>query len=183
VITGNVIADAAADFTRLQHQQQRARLARRLHLRPSQSELLAFDDVLATRGRTGQRDLGLRTVDLDTIIGSVDRVGDFDRWFRPRRPVNRQRWEALDRASRAGAILPPIEVYRIGHQHFVRDGHHRVSIARAHRQKTIDAFVTEVTTTLPPPDRPTPIDHPRQHGDNPARRRPIASETLAPVPT
>jgi hypothetical protein len=95
--------------------------------------------------------LGLHNLDIDTIVGSVGRVGDFDRWFRPRRPVNRQRWEALDRASRTGAILHPIEVYKVGHLHFVRDGHHRVSIARAHGVRTIDALVTEVATTLPPP--------------------------------
>jgi len=80
------------------------------------------------------------------VRGSVDRVGDFDRWFRPRPPVDRQRWIDLDRAGRAGAIIPPIEVYRVGRLHFVRDGHHRVSVARAHGQRSIDAYVTEVTT-------------------------------------
>lgn len=148
MITGIVIADAAADFARLQRQQTWSRLGRRLHLRPA-SELLAFDQVVGKLGRTGQRELGLHTVEIDTIIGSVDRVGDFDRWFRPRPPVDRQRWIDLDRVGRAGAIIPPIEVYRVGHLHFVRDGHHRVSVARAHGQRSIDALVTEVTTTLP----------------------------------
>jgi hypothetical protein len=127
-----------------------SQLARRLDLRPDYpSELLAFDHVIGKLGQTGQRQLGLHEVDLDTIIGSVDRVGDFDRWFRPRPRVDRQRWIDLDRAGQAGASIPPIEVYRIGHLHFVSDGHHRVSIARAHGQRSIDAFVTEVTTTLP----------------------------------
>ena len=27
--------------------------------------------------------------------------------------------------------MPPISVYRVGDLHFVRDGHHRVSVARA----------------------------------------------------
>jgi hypothetical protein len=110
-------------------------LARRLHLRPDHgSERLAFDQVVNTFGRTGQLELGLRTIDVDSIIGSVGRVGDFDRWFRPRAPVDQQRWIALDRAGQAGAIIPPIEVYRVGRLHFVRDGHHRVSIARARGQ-------------------------------------------------
>jgi hypothetical protein len=150
VITGIVSVDAAADFARVQRRQTWSRLARRLHLRPDHgSELLAFDEVIGKLGQTGQRQLGLHDVDLDTIIGSVDRVGDFDRWFRPRPRVDRQRWIDLDRAGQAGASIPPIEVYRVGHMHFVRDGHHRVSIARAHGQRSIDAFVTEVTTTLP----------------------------------
>jgi hypothetical protein len=147
VITGIVLADAAADFARVERRQTWSRLARRLHLRPDHgSELLAFDQVVGALGRTGQRELGLRTIDIDSIIGSVGRVGDFDRWFRPRTPVDRQRWIDLDRACRAGAIIPPIEVYRVGRLHFVRDGHHRVSIARAHGQRSIDAYVTEVTT-------------------------------------
>ena len=64
----------------------------RLHRRPDhESELLAYDDVVARLGRTGQREIGLHTVDIDTIIGSVDRLGDFDRWFRPRPSIDRQR--------------------------------------------------------------------------------------------
>jgi hypothetical protein len=166
VITGIVIADAAADFARLQRQQTWSRLGRRLHLRPA-SELLAFDQVVGKLGRTGQRELGLHTVEIDTIIGSVDRVGDFDRWFRPRPPVDRQRWIDLDRVGRAGAIIPPIEVYRVGHLHFVRDGHHRVSVARAHGQRSIDAYVTEVTT----PSSHHPIAVPPPNPDTTSRRR------------
>jgi hypothetical protein len=152
VITGYLIADAADDFTRIRRRQTWSRLSRKLRRRPDQeTELLDFDDVVAPLRHAGRRNLGLHNLDIDTIVGSVGRVGDFDRWFCPRRPVNRQRWEALDRASRAGAILPPIEVYKVGDVHFVRDGHHRVSIARAHGMQTIDALVTEVAAALPAP--------------------------------
>jgi hypothetical protein len=155
VITSIPRADADADYARARRRQTWSQLARRLHLRPDhESELLAFDQVIHNLGRTGQRQLGLHDLDIDTIIGSVDRVGDFDRSFRPRPRVDRQRWINLDRAEQAGANIPPIEVYRIGHMHFVSDGHHRVSIAREHGQRSIEAFVTEVTTTLPAtPDR------------------------------
>jgi hypothetical protein len=53
-------------------------------------------------------------------------------------------------AQRRGAAIPPIEVYRVGHRHFVSDGHHRVSIAAATGQQLIDAYVTQVLTTVPP---------------------------------
>jgi hypothetical protein len=149
VITGFLIADAADDFARVRRRQAWSRVARRLYLQPAhESELLAFDDVVGALPCTGERALGLHSVDVDTILGSVGRVGDFDRWFRPRRPVDRQRWEALDRAGRAGAIVPPIEVYRVGRVHFVRDGHHRVSVARALGVRSIDAFVTEVICSV-----------------------------------
>ena len=62
---------------------------------------------------------------------------------------------------RRGEAIPPIEVYRVGDLHFVSDGHHRVSIAAATGRQTIDAYVTEVLTTVPPasttrPGRPGP---------------------------
>jgi hypothetical protein len=56
--------------------------------------------------------------------------------------------------SRRGAAIPPIDVYRLGDLHFVKDGHHRVSVARVTGQKTIEAYVTVVLTRLPPPACP-----------------------------
>jgi hypothetical protein len=61
-----------------------------------------------------------------------------------------RRWERLALAQRRGEAIPPIEVYRVGHRHFVSDGHHRVSIAAATGQRLIDAYVTQVLTTVPP---------------------------------
>lgn len=75
---------------------------------------------------------------------------DFDRHFRPVSARVRFRWERLALAQRRGAAIPPIEVYRVGDLHFVADGHHRVSIAAATRQRLIDAYVTEVLTRTPP---------------------------------
>ncbi len=57
--------------------------------------------------------------------------------------------EQLALAQRRGQPIPPIEVYRVGGLHFVKDGHHRVSIAAATGQETIDAYVTEVFTAVP----------------------------------
>jgi hypothetical protein len=62
----------------------------------------------------------------------------------------RYRWERLALAQRRGEPIPPIEVYRIGGLHFVNDGHHRVSVAAATGQREIDAYVTQVLTTVPP---------------------------------
>jgi hypothetical protein len=83
-------------------------------------------------------------------VGTVDRNrGDFDRAFRPSLGV-RSRWEAIAEARRRGAAMPPIDVYRIGDMHFVQDGHHRVSVARAQGDTVIDAHVTEVLTEVGP---------------------------------
>lgn len=110
--------------------------------------ILPFDEVLAALGRTGERHLGVIAIELDSIVGTVDRGRDFDRRFRPTSHRVRQRWEGIAVAMRKGKSLPPISVYRVGDMHFVEDGHHRVSVARQMGLEVIDANVTEVTTAV-----------------------------------
>jgi hypothetical protein len=147
--TGFPTADAENDFLRIRRRQVLSRLAAWLRREPDDvSEILPFDEVVAAVGRTGERRLGLQVVPVDAIVGSVDRSRDFDRWFRPRSQRTRERWERLARAQRRGEAIPPIDVYKVGELYFVRDGHHRVSVAHALGLRSIDAFVTEVTTKI-----------------------------------
>src|SRR4051794_38479312 len=110
--------------------------------------ILPFDEVVDALGRTGERSLGLQSIPLDSIVGSVGRTREFDRSFRPTSSRTRPRWERIANAQRRGKDMPPISVYRIGDLHFVRDGHHRVSVARALGLTHIDAYVTEVITKV-----------------------------------
>lgn len=145
--TGFPDADARDDFTRARRRQVLARLAARLRGQPGDVDvILPFDEVLAALGRVGERPLGLQMIDLDAIVGSVDRGQEFDRRFRPTSAVSRTRFEQIAAAERRGQAMPPIDVYRIGEAHFVKDGHHRVAVARARGRRTIDAYVTEVLT-------------------------------------
>jgi hypothetical protein len=145
-------ADAENDFLRARRRQVRAAVARRLRRRPAASgRLVPLDEIVDPLGWRGQRQLGLQTIRLDTIAGTTGARRDFDRCFRPTSSRMRSRWERLDLAQRRGEALPPIEVYRLGGLHFVNDGHHRVSIAAAVGQQLIDAYVTQVLTTAPPP--------------------------------
>jgi hypothetical protein len=147
--TGFPDVDAEHDFLRVRRRQVISRLATWLRREPDDiSEILPFDEVVAALGRTGEKRLGLQVIPLDSIVGSVDRTRDFDRWFRPRSGRSRERWERLARAQRRGEAIPPIDVYRVGELHFVKDGHHRVSVAHALGFRSIDAFVTEVTTKI-----------------------------------
>jgi hypothetical protein len=147
--TGFPATDAEHDFLRARRRAVLSRLAAWLRREPDDiSEILPFDEVVAALGRVAERRLGLQVIALESIVGSVDRTRDFDRWFRPRSGRSRERWERLARAQRRGEAIPPIDVYRVGELHFVKDGHHRVSVAHALGFRTIDAFVTEVTTKI-----------------------------------
>jgi len=148
--TGFPRADVEDDFLRARRHQVLAALADRLPGQPhGRDRLLRLDEVTGALGWRGERKLGLQTIPLDTIVGTAEHRTDFDRHFRPTTGRVRERWEQLALAQRRGAAIPPIEVYRVGGLHFVSDGHHRVSIAIATGQRTIDADVTEILTAKP----------------------------------
>ena len=148
--TGFPRADVENDFMRARRRQVLSRLAHWLRREPDDVNLiLPFDEVVAALGMRGERRLGLQSIRLDTIVGTVDSSRDFDRRFRPTSGRVRERWERLALAQRRGEPIPPIDLYRVGDLHFVQDGHHRVSIAIATGATTIDAYVTEVLTVVP----------------------------------
>jgi hypothetical protein len=151
--TGFPESDAAAAFARERRRQALAKLASRARRRDDVTVMLPFEDVVAAVGRRGERHLGLQSIALESVIGTVDRRhGEFDRRFRPASSRPRRRWESIAVARRRGRAMPPIDVYRIGELHFVIDGHHRVSVARAHGDTEIDAYVREVQTNVPVTD-------------------------------
>jgi hypothetical protein len=147
--TGFVTADAQNDFVRARRAAALGRLGQRLRRHPSDVNLiLPFEEVIEALGRIDEHDIGLRVITLDSIVGTVDRTREFDREFRPTSARVRRRWERIAAAQRRGESMPPISVFRIGELHFVRDGHHRVSVARALRREDIEAYVTEVGTRV-----------------------------------
>lgn len=112
-------------------------------IRNKDNELLPFDQVRQYMPMRSQHYAGLQQIETEKIIGSVSRYLDFDRAFLPRQTHTRSRWESIDRAYFQDIILPPIEVYRIGEAYFVKDGNHRVSVARERGQAYMDAYVTD----------------------------------------
>lgn len=115
-------------------------------LQNKNNELLPYEEVLKHIPMRGQNYIGVKQIETDKIIGSVSRYHDFDRAFLPKQTHTRSRWESIDRAHFKQIILPPIEVYKIGDAYFIKDGNHRVSVAREKGQAFIDAYVTEVHT-------------------------------------
>ncbi len=148
--TGFPDQDAHTDFSRARRRHRLSDLAARLRREPDDvNVILPFDEVGAALGKRGERRLGLQTIPLDSIVGTVDRTREFDRSFRPTSRRVRRRWEGIAKAMRRGQEMPPIDVYRVGDLHFVIDGHHRVSVARQLGLELIDANVTEIVTEVP----------------------------------
>lgn len=161
--TGSSRVDAESDFLRVRRHQTLSSLAAWLRSDTDDAQALSFDEVVQALGRRGEQYIGTEVIPLDAIIGSVDKVRDFDRRFRPTSGRSRERWERLSRASRSGQSIPPIDVYQLGEYYFVQDGHHRVSVARALGLKVIDARVTRVNTFLSPSDIAGRADLERKH--------------------
>ncbi len=90
------------------------------------------------RGRYG----GIQTIPLRQVMGSESRGNDFDRGFHPIHEKNFDRWRNIAICQLLYQCLPPVELIQMGAVYYVRDGHHRISVARALGQRAIEAVVT-----------------------------------------
>lgn len=108
--------------------------------------LLPFNDTVKKLEPVQSTALGLQDVPVKAIVGSVGRSRGFSRHFLPRfcSPDDKERWRKLYTLVVTGVGVPPVELYKVGTQYFVEDGHHRVSVARYLGWETIQAQVVEV---------------------------------------
>ena len=100
-----------------------------------------FSEVYGALHMTGQHYQGMHTVDVTRIVGTMDRDADFDVDFRPIQRHSELRWLKVATAMLRGVELPPIQLIQIGEDYYVKDGHHRVSVARALEFGYLDAEV------------------------------------------
>jgi hypothetical protein len=103
--------------------------------------LLDLREIADGSGVRASHAAGTRSVPIRQIRGSESRPGDFDRDFNPLHDVNRARWLSVARARRRGRALPPVALVQVGDVYFVRDGHHRISVAQALGQTVVEATV------------------------------------------
>lgn len=127
-------------FSRLYASAKLHALGAALRRRPATLKPLAA--ALQDRAVVSRRYAGLRLVALEAIRGSESRSADFDLSFRPRRRHMAQRWTRVAAAWMAGVVFAPVQLIQVGDDYFVRDGHHRISVARALGQHAIDAEIT-----------------------------------------
>ena len=112
------------------------------------ADLLPFEEVRQKLRLRSAHYLGLQDVPLDQIVGSVGRYRDFTRSFFPRQDDLQERWKRIVRLATSGGGFPPVELYKVGQVYFVRDGNHRVSVARQNKAPTIQAYVWEYETRV-----------------------------------
>jgi|SRR5215207_10767881 len=142
LMTGSEQIDAERAFTRMVRSRRRAALSRSLHRRLCGGRLRVITEAEAARRSGASPGLRTREIPLADISATTEpsRADLFDADFRPAGAA-RSRWERVWLAEHRGQPLPPISVVPLGNGYAVRDGHHRVSVARARGALTIDATV------------------------------------------
>jgi hypothetical protein len=137
---------AADDFSKARG---KAILSRIQHfLNTDKDRLLSFNDVKDILKPKNQTYRGMKVVPINLIVGSEGRYRDFNKYFLPASDHLRSRWERVDEARLRDITLPPIQLYEIGGVYFVRDGNHRVSVAKAQGIENIDAEVISLSSEI-----------------------------------
>ena len=143
----NINFQAREDFNKAR---SKASISRILNaLTPEKQDLLSLEDIRNLIKPKSETYLGMKVVEINLIVGSEGRYNDFNRTFLPKREFIRNRWENIDKAHLKSVILPPIKLYEIGGAYFVRDGNHRVSVAKLQGVMSIDAEVIRLDTEIP----------------------------------
>ncbi len=112
------------------------------------NELLSFEKIQKNLELHNQRNLGIKTVKIKDIVGSLDRYKDFDSYFLPKKMNLQRRWANIHNLLVRDVILPPVILYKVGDVYFVFDGNHRVSVSKKMGVEYIDAEVIEFTTDV-----------------------------------
>ena len=137
---------AAADFNKARGQAAFSKIMHFMNI--DRDKLLSFYDVKDILKPKNQVYKGLQTVPIKLIVGSEGRYHDFNRYFLPRAEHLRSRWERVDEAHLRDIVLPSILLYEIGGVYFVRDGNHRVSVAKTQNVEFIDAEVISLASEI-----------------------------------
>lgn len=128
---------ARRQFTRMIGAGRAKKLQAALTLRSRQLESLSQERGYVTAQRHG----GIQVISINAITGSENRADEFDREFYPMADHLEMRWARVAMAHIRGIKLPPIEVIQVGTRYYVRDGHHRISVARALGIEELEAMV------------------------------------------
>ncbi len=139
---------ALEDYRKARRKAAIDELLARISGAPQENSLLSYEEVRQQLQAVEKSPQRLKDIPLDAVVGSVGRYHDFTRKYLPKASIDEKRWARVMASSQDLSGLPPIEVYQIGEVYFVKDGNHRVSVARQMGNETIQAYVTEVDTKV-----------------------------------
>lgn len=132
-------ATALNSFERARRQAQRKAFSARLKGGEVET-LLPFDLIRAELRHQNPLYRGIQQINIDKIVGSVGRANEFTRTFLPLNDSLKERWVGVESlAMRTG--WPPVDAYQVGDVFFVKDGNHRVAVARQMQSPTVEAAV------------------------------------------
>lgn len=117
-------------------------------LSPEEASLISLNDVKQMIKSNAETYIGMKVIPIDKIVGSEGRYKDFDNRFFPKSTHLKNRWQHVDEAAIKDITLPPIKVYELAGLYFVRDGNHRVSVAKARGTEFIDAEVVSLQSEI-----------------------------------
>ncbi len=117
-------------------------------LKPDEAALISFSDIKKLLKPKNEVYKGMQIVPIKLIVGSEGRYQDFDNQFFPKSKFLKTRWEHIDMAHIQDVPLPPISLYEVGGVYFVRDGNHRVSVAKSRGVENIDAEVVSLQSEI-----------------------------------
>lgn len=117
-------------------------------LNPEEASLLSLNDVKQLIRPKNETYVGMKTIEVAKVVGSEGRYNDFDNRFFPKNTHLKNRWQHVDEAAINSVSLPPIKVYELAGLYFVRDGNHRVSVAKARGTEFIDAEVVSLQSEI-----------------------------------
>lgn len=144
----NDFAQALDNYKRARRSAAFQELLARLTGNPEDVELFSYEEVRKQLQAIEKNTERLAEIPLDAIVGSVGRYHDFTRKFLPKAGISQNRWARVMAITKGVTGLPPIDVYKIGEVYFVRDGNHRVSVARQMGNTSIQAYITEVESRV-----------------------------------
>ncbi|MDA3852521.1 MAG: transcriptional regulator [Spirochaetaceae bacterium] len=143
---GNLVAQTSQDFDKAKSKAAFSDIL--ALLKPEKRQLLSFYDIKNLIKPKKETYRGMMVVNVSDIVGSEDRYQDFSKAFLPKKEHLRNRWMSIDKAYYKDVILPAIKLFKLGEVYFVRDGNHRVSVARTQGVLAIDAEVVELTSEI-----------------------------------
>lgn len=117
-------------------------------LSPEEASLISLNDVKQMLKPSNESYEGMKVIPIEKIVGSEGRYNDFDNRFFPKSSHLKNRWQHVDEAALKSINLPPIKVYEIAGLYFVRDGNHRVSVAKSRGTEFIDAEVVSLQSEI-----------------------------------